>query len=314
MPDTQQINKSAPAPASPGATGASGQAARETPGGFPRPPRDWLAIALAGLPGLAACIGLFFTNQSVQANIGQIRVNEQSQVAASYSAAVSNLASGSPDKRTGAIYVLQQLMQDFPREQNAVVAVLCTFIREHAPLNGPNPPIPDVQIALDVIGTRNTAHDTPATKIDLSNTQLSGVQLPDEDFSNANLAYAQLKLANLTHVNFDGANLVSTYFEWAKLSWAIFTHAALTDTDLAYTRLNHANLAHTTPNGAALFKVDLTDANLTGTNLTDVDTRFSTTSGANFTNANLTHTWITPNEFTHAINANLTKARLYEGP
>jgi hypothetical protein len=73
-----------------------------------------------------------------------------------------------------------------------------------------------------------------------------------------------------------------------------------------------AIMAHTTPH-AALFKVDLTDANLTGTNLANLDMRFATTNGADFTNANLTGTQITPNEFTHAINANITKARLYRG-
>ena len=114
MPNAQKINESAPAPASPGATGAFGQAAGAHPGRPPRPPRDWFAITLSVLPGLAACIGLFFTYQSVQASNGQIKVNEQSQVAASYSAAVSSLTSRSPDMRTGAINVLRQLMQDPP--------------------------------------------------------------------------------------------------------------------------------------------------------------------------------------------------------
>ena len=106
---------------------------REVP---PRPPRDWIQIFVTALPGLAAAIALIFTwlsiNATKDATNRQLQVAEQGQVTDRYNAAITNLGSSSVDVRLGGIYALQRIMQDSPRDQPTVVAVLCAFVRDHA--------------------------------------------------------------------------------------------------------------------------------------------------------------------------------------
>jgi hypothetical protein len=92
--------------------------------GTTRLQRDWLAIAVAGLPGLAAVAALIFTALSVQATKSQLQIAEQGQITDRYNAAITNLGSRSIEVRLGGIYALQRLMQDSPRDQPTVIAVL----------------------------------------------------------------------------------------------------------------------------------------------------------------------------------------------
>src|ERR1700732_949733 len=125
------------------------------------------------------------------------------------------------DMRLGGIYALQRLMQDSPRDQPTVIAVLCAFAR------GPYPSDPklqgssasslptDVQAALTVVGTRNTAHDGAMTLIDLNhallaNAQLEGLRLSGADLSGADLTGADLTGADLTGADLTRADLIGT--------------------------------------------------------------------------------------------------------
>jgi hypothetical protein len=94
-----------------------------------RPPRDWIQIIATALPGLAALIALIFTWQSINATTDatnrQLQVTGQGQVTDRYNAAITNLGDSSVDVRLGGIYALQRIMQDSPRDQTTVVAVLC---------------------------------------------------------------------------------------------------------------------------------------------------------------------------------------------
>jgi hypothetical protein len=101
----------------------------------PRPQRDWIVISVAGLPGLAAVAALIFTALSVLATKEQLQIAAQGQITDRYNAAITNLGSASIDVRLGGIYALQRLMQDSPRDQPTVVAVLCAFVRDRAPFN-----------------------------------------------------------------------------------------------------------------------------------------------------------------------------------
>jgi hypothetical protein len=86
----------------------------------PTPPkRDWIAILVTALPGLAALVAVAFTYVSVKATENQVQIArqgqntaEQGQITDRYNAAITNLGSRSIDIRLGGIYALQRLMQD----------------------------------------------------------------------------------------------------------------------------------------------------------------------------------------------------------
>jgi uncharacterized protein YjbI with pentapeptide repeats len=226
-----------------------------------RPPRDWIQIFVTALPGLAAAAALFFTWQSINATTDatnhqlnatnrQLQIAEQGQVTDRYNAAITNLGSSSVDVRLGGIYALQRIMQDSPRDQPTVVAVLCAFVRDQA-LPSVKPPSSrlrtDIQAALTVVFTRNTKNDGPSITINrfvpttvvdldhaqLANGQFSALDLSGADFTGANLAGAQLARANLFEAylagaNLTGANLVRANFDDANLAGANLTDADLT--------------------------------------------------------------------------------------
>jgi hypothetical protein len=107
-----------------------------------RPPRDWIQISVTALPGLAAVIALIFTYVSVNATNGQLQITEPGQITDRYNAAITNLGSPSVDVRLGGIYALQRIMQDSPRDQPAIIAVLCAFVRDRAKVATVRPGVP----------------------------------------------------------------------------------------------------------------------------------------------------------------------------
>jgi hypothetical protein len=212
--------------------------------------RDWIAILVTALPGLAALIAVTFTYVSVKSTENQVQIArqgqntaEQGQITDRYNAAITNLGSGSIDVRLGGIYALQRLMKDSPRDQPTVIAVVCAFVRDRASLSTKPPnfrPPTDIQAALTVVGTRNTAKDGPATVV---------------DFDHAELAIAQLSGLHLSRANFEGADLFD-----ATLSGADLRGANLSGANLGGANLTGANLTRTDPTAANLRGADLTGA------------------------------------------------------
>src|SRR3984893_10562957 len=282
-----------------------------------RPPRDWVAITASSLPGLAAVVALIFTGLQVHATNGQLQetknqlhIAEQGQITDRYNAAIANLGSSSIDIRQGGIYALQRLMQDSPRDQPTVIAELCAFAREPTasnpkPQESSAPSLPtDVQAALTVAGTRNTANDGRTTLIDLNHAPLADAQLEYLRLAGANLAgaalagadinYTHLASASLAGADVAGADLIYTQLADANLSGANLTMAHLTNTDLTRADLSHVNLtgavlAGANLTGASFFGANLTGAVLAGENLPYLSFATATLSGADLTGADLTH-------------------------
>jgi len=253
--------------------------ARPSPPASTRPPRDWIQISVTALPGLAAVIALIFTSLSIRATDVQLQVAEQGQITDRYNAAITNLGSPSIDVRLGGIYALQRIMQDSPRDQPTIVAVLCAFVRDHAnaatvkSTYSPASPFPgqlptDMQAALTVVGTRNTANDGHTTVVDLTNADFSGMILENEPLSGADLDGADLRGASLSGVNLSGANL-----SFANLSDTNLGYANLSGANLFVANLTGAELAHANLTGADLTHTYLTGADLTGADLTGVKGR-----------------------------------------
>jgi hypothetical protein len=77
----------------------------------------------------------------------------------------------------------------------------------------PGPPT-DIQAALTVVGTRNTAQDGQTTVVDFDGAQLVLAQLSALHLSRANFSKADLGTTNLTGADLFGANL--TEAKWPK--------------------------------------------------------------------------------------------------
>ena len=212
-----------------------------------RRPRDWVQVAVTALPGLAAVIALMFSYLAVKATSTQLQVTEQGQITDRYNAAITSLGSASTDIRVGCIYALQRIMQDSSRDQSAIIAVLCAYVRDHAPASttGPRPSTPshpgtDVQAALTVIGSRPFAHERPAV-IDLDQAQLAGTVL-NGDFTGADLDGADLDGARLAGANLTDATLAHAHLVGADLSGADLSGADLSGADLDGAKLTNATL------------------------------------------------------------------------
>jgi hypothetical protein len=165
-----------------------------------RPARDWLQISVTALPGLAAVFALIFTAVNIHATDVQLQLTEQDQITDRYNAAIRNL---------------QRIMQDSTRDQPTDVAVLCAFVRNHAPLSrsvaarqasAAGRPTNDLQAALTVVGSRDTAHEGTVGIVDFSHADLSGA-----DSIRADLNGADLDGANTSRAEFSGANLEGAF-------------------------------------------------------------------------------------------------------
>ena len=235
------------------------------------------------LVGLAAITALLFTWQSINVTNGQLQVAQQGQITDRYNAAITNLGSPSVDVRLGGIYALQRIMQDSPRDQSTVVAVLCAFVRDHAtavtvrstsPLASPytspaaSRPLTDIQAALTVVGIRNTAYDGSTTVVDFTNAYLLGAYLPGANFSGAHLNGVDLARAYMPGAHLFGADLFGADLSRANLSGAHLSGAHLSGAHLSGADLSGADLTHADLTGADLTHADLTGADLTHADLT----------------------------------------------
>lgn len=220
------------------------------PSGHPATTRSWpdkmQAIAALAV-GIGAIAALLFTWRSVNATNDQLRVAEQGQITDRYTAAITDLGSNSVDVKLGGVYALQRIMKDSPRDQPTIIAVLCAFVRDNADeakFKNPPPghPSADIQAALTVVGTRDTAHDGPAIVVDFNSAQLTGANLADMNFAGANFAYADLTNATLTSVHLDRADLRHSHLGDANLTGAYLTRANLTRAYLGHAILTGAHL------------------------------------------------------------------------
>lgn len=288
---------------------------------------NW-SVVTSVVTALTAVGALMFTGLSLNATRDQVTIAEQGQVTDRYTKAVEQLGKTGGDYlqvRLGAIYALERLARDSPRDQPTIIEVLSAFIRTssavptvstpqlcrnqpHDSANQPlgscrelhlcqeAPPALDVQAALTVLGRRNTAHDN-RTPVDLRGTCLRRAQLNGANLAGARLDWTNLLFANLSHANLANANLSDAY-----LGDATFIHANLTRADLSRAFLFHAFLSNATLADANLARAELGLAKLDHANLTRAD----------LTSANLAPNADAgaPYAYVDLSNANLADARL----
>lgn len=152
--------------------------------------------------------------------------------------------------RVGAIYSLERLAQDSPRDHVQVMEILAAYIRENSPidefkkpsnnlLKRPRPRT-DIQTAIDVIGRRSdeqiAIERDVKYRVDLRHSKLSG--------------------ANFTRGNFEGAIFYNCCLEGAIIRRANFRAARM--------QMSHLNYAD-------FFQSDLTGAILDGANISALE-------------------------------------------
>jgi uncharacterized protein YjbI with pentapeptide repeats len=266
------------------------------------------------LGGTALLSGLYFTWRTLQ-------VNRAGQITERYTRAIDQLGKTDDDGnrvfeiRLGGIYALERIAKESEEDHDSIMEVLTAYVRQHAPWspqeeqedtedaalgrrteensreeNEPAEvpaPAPDIQAIATVLRrrTRNFLHGED--RLNLYNTNLSGVDLFGASLRSANLwdtnfSGTGLISADLARAHLQGANLSRTYLSWANLSGADLSGANLSGADLS-----GANLSSKDPDVERVYGEDFSDvsegANLSGAKL--VQTNLS---GADLTRAILT--------------------------
>ncbi|RAM51399.1 MAG: low-complexity protein [Hapalosiphonaceae cyanobacterium JJU2] len=210
--------------------------------------------------------------------IQNLELAQERLIAERLTAAITQLGHEHVATRIGAIYALEKIAQESPKQYWTIMEILTAFVRENCSIKPEQENSveelakvaqvsTDLQVALTVIGRRNWEQDQENQKLDLRNTDIRRV-----DLSNANLQRLDLRGANLTKANLQKANLFEAKLEGAKLCGTVLYEA-----DLQSCNLQEANLC-----GANLNRANLTGANLRSANLSGASLR-----AANFCEANL---------------------------
>ena len=147
--------------------------------------------------------------------------------------------------RLGGIYALERIAKDSEKDHGPIMEVLTAYVREKAPRQeedlrkAPDPPPPDIQAILTVIGRRETTGENRGNGfLDLTHTQLANANLHAADLRGVNLSRANLHGANL-----HAANLAPAVLAEAKLFGASFPAADLRGAYLVLADLGGAFLS-----------------------------------------------------------------------
>jgi hypothetical protein len=249
--------------------------------------RKTLATILGGVVLLA---GFFATWQNIRVAQEALTVSQQGQITDRFTKAIEQLGAVYPDGkpkldvRLGGIYSLEAIANESENFHWPIVEVLCTYVREHAPVkrkeSAQAKSVPanqehlaaDIQAILTVLGRRNPDYERTGQVLNLAATNLGGadlgganlsvVDLSGTDLSGANLSVANLPYADLGGADLSGARLVGTVLSVAKLRGAILRGAFPSGADLSGADLREADLSEADLSESKLGGADLSGANL----------------------------------------------------
>ncbi len=224
--------------------------------------------------------------RNIELSIQNAKLSQDKLIAERFMTAIAQLGHEKTETRTGAIYALERVAQEFPTEHWTIMEILTAFVRENAPVYEGEPatqedaaPIDfaqhksenhrtqqlnlnfeeqsskirtDIQVALTVIGRRNYLEDRENQQINLRNTNirradLLGANLERVDFRGSDLCGADLRGAALAGADLSGARLSGSILYEANL-----LKANLRGADLCWANLNRANLSGANLRGANL--------------------------------------------------------------
>ena len=193
-----------------------------------------LGLVIAALVGLPLLIWrAHAADKSAKASEKQATVAEQGHITERFTRAIDQLGSEELEVRLGAIYALERIAQDSPRDHWPIMETLTAYVRTRAsrpPGLDPielKPVTTDIQAVLTVLGRRRVEHEPGHQRLDLTLSDLGGATL-----ARGNLNRAKLTLANLVHANLESADLESAAFRGANLKGADLEGANLKGANL----------------------------------------------------------------------------------
>lgn len=233
------------------------------------------------LGGAAFLVGGFFTWQNLKVAQENLKISQEGQITDRFGKAIEQLGavhSNGKKKlevRLGGIYALEGIANESKELHWPIMEVLCTYVRENAPLKRENSPsneqepktpaqenqVPterphpaaDIQAILSVLGRRDVEYEERRI-LDLSDTYLRGAAFRDTH---------QFVLMADRFINFRKANLRG----------ADLSGVNLRDASLDLVDLREATLRGVDFRGVYLFSVAFNEADLTGADLSGVDLR-----------------------------------------
>jgi hypothetical protein len=181
--------------------------------------------------------------------------------------------------RLGAIYALERIAQDSPRDHIRVMEILCAYIRENVPTKSLAPTEPgnnftakrtDIQTAIDVIGRRSDQQIAleiqKEYRLDFSQTDLSQYNFNQGNFSGAIFEACRLEATNFTRAKLRGAIFFGSIMNFANfmlsdLSLARFDKVKINLPEDRVGAFSNPLALAATIKGASLAGADLTAIN-----------------------------------------------------
>jgi hypothetical protein len=209
--------------------------------------------------GVFAVIALYYTYR-------RVRVAEQGHITDRYTKAIEQLgaltAMGEPniEVRLGAIYALERIAFDSPRDHWTVMEVLTAYVRQNSPAPVTSPaeeenraavtkgPRTEIQAVLTILGRRRRGTNREKKPLDLSATDLRGANLRGSHLERAllwgaNLEAADFRMAHVERAYFTRANLKGALFTWAHLEGAFLPMAYLAGANFLGAHLNRTSFS-----------------------------------------------------------------------
>jgi uncharacterized protein YjbI with pentapeptide repeats len=226
----------------------------------------------------------------------RVVVAEQGHITDRYTKAIEQLgamkAENKPnvEVRLGAIYALERIAQDSPRDHWTIMEVLTAYVRQNAPapVNAPTKtqnrdaiakgPATEIQAILTVLGRRrrNRGREHMGQQLDLKNcdlraasfeeahiegvifdeSHLEGANFFDAHIEWASFANAYIEEANFSGSHGEGARFIKTHMDGATFSsaymkGAIFGEARMKGTSFVLARLEGAFFINTYAKGTS---------------------------------------------------------------
>lgn len=250
--------------------------------------------------GILGLVGILFSwrssnaaKRSSDAALEQARIANDGKITDRLAKAVEQLGSEKLQVRLGAIYALERVALDSPRDHGTVFEHLADFVREHSKIKH-KPGVAfidedrspakddsgrrDVSLILKVIGRRNRKNDKNLL-IDLSNCDLKKLRLSRGDYSFVNffgsdlsgttfheckVQYVNFIKAKLHNVSFIGADLYQTNFHNADLQEVDFSQGIMARCRFIKARIIDCNFLNTDLTGCTLLAEELRDNKFRG--------------------------------------------------
>jgi Pentapeptide repeats (8 copies) len=186
------------------------------------------------------------------------RLTQEGQITDRFTRAIDQLGATDVEGRrvlevrTGAVYALERISRESPKDYGPITEILTAYVRVYAPWppyvdrtpEAPKVPDADIQAILTLLGRRVEDHLFGQYRIplDLYSTDLTGADLERADLESVDLHQANLHQANLQGANLRGANLRETSLEEAELREADMEEALLDGAILNGANLQGARL------------------------------------------------------------------------